>query len=289
MSISFCVLGSGSGGNCTLLRLTAGDGCRHVLIDAGLSPRKTTARLAGLGVCLEDIDDILLTHVDTDHLHAGWIDADEPPPVTFRAHHRHIGRLILAGIPVSRTAAFDDSFELDASTRVETTMLPHDQLGSSGFVIDHAGVRLGFATDLGRVDASLVNRFVRLDALAIESNYDPALQRASARPAALKKRIMGGLGHLSNEQALEAVLRMDQASHLAHVVLLHLSRQCNSPRIVHRLYAQRAPHLLGRLTITNQREPTPLLHVAPATGRAAPPVAIGAQLNFLEGLPGPAR
>ena len=82
---------------------------------------------------------------------------------------------------------------------------------------------------------------------------------------------------------------MDQASHLAHVVLLHLSRQCNSPGIVHRLYAQRAPHLLGRLTITNQREPTPLLHVAPATGRAAPPVAIGAQLNFLEGLAGPSR
>ena len=289
MTISFCVLGSGSGGNCTLLRLSGGGGCRHMLIDAGLSPRKTAARLTGLGVCLEQIDDVLLTHVDTDHLHSGWIDAEEPPPVTWRAHHRHLGRVLQAGIPMSRTAAFDDSLELDALTRVETTMLPHDQLGSTGFVIDHAGVRLGFATDLGRVDESLVNRFVRLDALAIESNYDPALQRVSARPDALKRRIMGGLGHLSNEQALEAVLRIDQAGHLAHVVLLHLSRQCNSPRIISRLYADRAPHLLGRLRITNQREPTPLMHVAPATGRVAPPVAVGAQLNFLEGLPRPSR
>jgi phosphoribosyl 1,2-cyclic phosphodiesterase len=289
MSISFCVLGSGSGGNCTLLRLNAGGGCRHVLIDAGLSPRNTAARLAGLGVRIEDIDDVLLTHVDTDHLHSGWIDVADPPPVTFRAHSRHIGRAIRAGIPVSRTAAFDDSFELDASTRVEISTLPHDQLGSTGFVIDHAGVRLGFVTDLGRVDESLMNRFVRLDALAIESNYDADLQRASARPAALKRRIMGGLGHLSNDQSLEAVLRMDKACVLAHVVLLHLSRQCNTPQIVRSLYAQRAPHLLGRLTITNQREPTPVLHVAPATGRAAPSIVVGAQLNFLEGLPGPPR
>ncbi len=280
MAISFCVLGSGSGGNCTLLKLDTDGGHRHVLIDAGLSPRKTAARLAPLGVTTDDITDVLLTHVDTDHLHRGWIDTDDPPPFTWRAHHRHIRRVIQAGVPVSRTEPFEAVVELGDNTVGEAIVLPHDHLGSTGFVIDHRDARLGFATDLGRATTSLFDRFTRLDAVAIESNYDPPLQLAAARPAALKKRIMGGLGHLSNHQALEAILRIDGAGTLGHVVLLHLSRQCNDPRLVKRLYAEQAPHLLGRLTITNQYVPTPMLHISRGSPR---PVAIGQQLNFLDG------
>ena len=279
MAISFCVLGSGSGGNCTLLKLDTDGGHRYVLIDAGLSPRKTTAQLAPLGVTPDDITDVLLTHVDTDHLHRGWVETDNPPPFTWRAHHRHMSRVIQAGVPVRRTEPFEAVIELGDQTLVETTALPHDHLGSTGFVIDHRGTRLGFATDLGRATTSLFERFTRLDAVAIESNYDPALQLASARPASLKQRIMSGLGHLSNAQALEAVLRIDRAGRLRHVVLLHLSRQCNDSRLVLDLYARQAPHLLGRLTVTNQHVPTPMLHVAPAATR---PMAVGQQLSFLE-------
>ena len=72
---------------------------------------------------------------------------------------------------------------------------------------------------------------------------------------------MGGAGHLSNEQSLDAVLEIAARSTLSHVVPLHLSRQCNSPTIVKRLYARRAPHLLDALTISSQRTPTPMLHV----------------------------
>ena len=113
--------------------------------------------------------------------------------------------------------------------------------------------------------------------------WGPALP-ASARPADLKRRIMGGLGHLSNEQALDAVIHIAGRGALRHIALLHLSRQCNDPAIVRSLFARRAPNLLGRLTITNQHQPTPLLHV----GRPPPPPRAGGhQLDFLESLPGP--
>ena len=92
---------------------------------------------------------------------------------------------------------------------------------------------------------------------------------------------MGGLGHLSNEQALDAAIACDEQSDLEHLVLLHLSRQCNDPALVRRLYARRAPHLLGRLTLTTQRVPTPLLHI-----RGPWPMP-GRQLDFLEALPAP--
>ncbi len=279
MSLSFCVLGSGSAGNSALV--TLGDR-RHLLIDAGLSPRRTVERLAPLGVGIDEITNVLVTHIDHDHLHQGWLEAEEPPCFTWHAHRRHLRRARLRGM--TGWEPFEDGFELAPGTRVETTMLPHDQLGSCGFIIDHGGTRLGYATDVGRVTPTMLRRFTGLAALAIESNYDHALQVASGRPAVLKQRIMGGLGHLSNEQALDAVLGLDRIGRLRHVVLLHLSRQCNDPRLVRTLYARRAPHLLNRLTITSQDRSTPVLHVVP-DGFARPP--IGRQLDFLETMPGP--
>ena len=92
-----------------------------------------------------------------------------------------------------------------------------------------------------------------------------SLQRQSDRPEFLKNRIMGGMGHLSNEQALEAVLQIAEQSRLCHVAALHLSRECNSPRLLKRLFADRAPHLLDRLTITSQHHATSLLRVSRET------------------------
>ena len=71
MSLSFCVLASGSQGNCTVLALDE-PGPPYALIDCGLSPRATAARLAPLGIALDEISDILLTHLDGDHCSPSW-------------------------------------------------------------------------------------------------------------------------------------------------------------------------------------------------------------------------
>ena len=282
MALSFCVLGSGSGGNCTLVRLSCGDRFRHVLIDAGLSPRTTAQRLGPLGVTVGEITDVLLTHTDHDHFHRGWLECEEADGWTWRGYRRHLRHVVRAGLSTRATASFSEAFDLGPSTRIEPVLLPHDELGATGYVVEHHGARLGYATDLGRVPRTLPKHFSGLSALAIESNYDRALQLASPRPAALKRRIMGGLGHLSNHQALDAVLAIADRGALRHVVLLHLSRQCNDSRLVRNLYAAAAPELLNRLTITSQHVPTPMLHVEP-TRRG--PQARGQQLNFLETLP----
>lgn len=278
MPLSFCVLGSGSRGNCTVLRLGEGSGRRHVLIDAGLSRRQTKKRLAQLGVALDDITDVLLTHADRDHIDQGWVETAGRLQITWHVHRRHLSHPALAGLPVRKTEPFREAFELAPGILVQPTALPHDQLGSCGYVIEHDGVRLGFATDLGRVPQTFFDRFANLSALAIESNYDRDMQAASSRPRALKRRIMGGLGHLSNEQALEAVLATAAGSRLRHVALLHLSRQCNDPRIVRSLFAGRAPHLLDRLTITSQYRATPLLHVPRTASEPRAPALRGEQL-----------
>lgn len=269
MSLSFCVLGSGSSGNATLLHVDSPGDPRFLLLDAGLSPRETAKRLAPLGLTLADISHILVTHLDADHLNIGWVAGLERHDIHLCVHQRHAPLAGRIGFPVRRTSTFRDHLQLGPLC-VHALLFAHDDLGTVGFILDHDGRRLAFATDLGRIPPSLAEALADVHALAIESNYDRNLQITSARPDYLKRRIMGGQGHLSNEQCLDLVLAVAQRAPLEHIALLHLSRQCNDPRIIHALYADRAPHLLDRLTITSQYTPTPMLRINAAASSAHP-------------------
>src|SRR5690606_36345078 len=81
----------------------------------------------------------------------------------------------------------------------------HDRQGSNGFLGETPYGSFGYATDLGCVPPALIERFAGVDVVAIESNYDPAMQKSSDRPASLKRRVMGEAGHLSNFQAFDAI------------------------------------------------------------------------------------
>jgi phosphoribosyl 1,2-cyclic phosphodiesterase len=278
MALSFCILGSGSRGNCTLLSFSTRGDERHVLIDCGLSMRATAARLAPLGLELDHVSDILITHFDWDHFQPAWVKRILRQGITIHLHRRHRAPALRHGLDGRQIRLFQQPFNLTEHTTVEPVHFAHDELGTVGFIIDHRGTRLGYATDLGRAGKVMLRHFVDLDALAIESNYDPEMELASDRPPFLKRRIMGGRGHLSNEQSIEAVLEIASRSALSHVVPLHLSRQCNDPRIIRRLYCERAPHLLDRLTISNQRRPTPLLRVQRRRGAGGAPARPGQQL-----------
>ena len=291
MSLSFCVLGSGSSGNCTLVICddhagdNGSDGRWCILIDAGLSPRTTARRMKPLGVKLHEIRAVLLTHLDHDHFHCGWLRAIERYrlPMRIHVHQRHRNAAWHAGLTMRCSDLFTGAFELEPSRSVRSFLCAHDDLGSVGFVIEHAGLRLGYATDLGRVPDALFEHFDDLHALAIESNYDRNMQVSSGRPTFLKRRIMGGVGHLSNEQALEAVRRIDSRSRLSHVALLHLSRECNDPELVRQLYRRQAPQLVERLTITHHRHPSAVLKVTAAAAKPSRESAsIPIQLSLFE-------
>lgn len=250
-----CVLASGSGGNCSVLEHGPADDRRLCLIDAGISPRRTRQMLAAHSLDPARIDDIVLTHLDHDHAHDGWREG-WPPRATLRVHRRHLGRAERSGFLANRCEPFEDGdsngFELAASgVRFSALLVSHDQLGVAAFRIgcDEHFSAMGFATDLGRVPFKLVEHLAGVDILAIESNYCPQLQKRSGRPEYLKRRIMDGHGHLSNQQCVDAV---EEIQPREHVVLLHLSRECNSPSIA-------AEHHAGSdyaLTISSQDECT---------------------------------
>jgi phosphoribosyl 1,2-cyclic phosphodiesterase len=233
------VLASSSAGNCSALVHGEGARRRVTLIDAGLSPTRTRKALAAMGLGLDHVDRLLLTHLDTDHCHAGWVRA-LPRHARFCVHRRHRGRAQRAGITRRFTDVLDDEpYALGHGAVVRSMLQAHDELGVAVFRLDfedHAGDplgSLGYATDVGRATPQMVEHLRGVDVLAIESNYCAELQAASDRPAFLKQRIMNGSGHLSNEECRRAVSAIAPTR---QVVLLHLSRDCNRPELARRYH-----------------------------------------------------
>lgn len=280
-----CVLASGSSGNCTALLIKRGSSRRVILLDLGLSPRRTFKLLGELGLGPHPqhlIDAAIVTHLDADHFQPTWLRA-LPPHARLLMHDRHADELRRAawtGPGSDRVHGFTNPFELDSGVTCSPVLMSHDDQGvaalrfdmpglidASDHSADRRGPTLGFATDLGHVPRELVAHFCgeagarRPDVLAIESNYCVRMQLASNRPDFLKTRIMGGSGHLSNDEALRAI---DAIAPREHVVLLHLSRECNDPALVAALHRHR-PY---DLTISSQFSPTPWIHI-----RAVPEAA----------------
>jgi len=259
-NLQFCVLGSGSSGNCSLLRI----GERWVMIDAGFSMKQTKERMRTHHVQLEDIEDVVVTHFDRDHFNPVWCKTFLQRRMRVHIHEFHVARARRAGLDASCIVPFTNSLQLHGA-EVEAIRFAHDALGTVGFIFDTGHLRFGFATDLGRVPQVLLDRFVGLDGIAFESNYDPTMQLTSDRPESLQSRIMDGGGHLSNEQSLAAICQIASESSLQHIILLHLSRQCNSPVLIRDLYLDNLPHLRDKLTITCQDRCSRLLSIEKRT------------------------
>ena len=206
MTLELCVLASGSAGNASIVRAPSG----VLLIDAGIGPRTLAERLAGTGVGLDDIGAVCLTHLDRDHFSPTWASTLLRLDVPIYCHMDKVGSLSARFPEVNRLIRPFDSRSFAPLTGVtcEPVRFAHDTLGSHGFVIDGFSYRIGYATDLGHVPRAFFDRFRDLDSIALESNYDTQMQTESRRPAFLKRRIMGGRGHLSNLQALAALRRL---------------------------------------------------------------------------------
>ena len=67
-SISLCVLGSGSGGNCAVLKVDQ----ELFLVDAGLSIKQTRLRMESGGPSIHDVRGLFVTHLDRDHFGTSW-------------------------------------------------------------------------------------------------------------------------------------------------------------------------------------------------------------------------
>lgn len=223
MSLTICILGSGSSGNSTYVASEQ----TAILIDAGLTAKRTTERLEQIGIAPERLQGICLSHEHNDH--TGGL----------RVLHKRYGIPLYANSG-TREALIRDPAMVPLPWNIFTTgapfqigdlliepfSVPHDAYDPVGFIVHNASARVGVVTDMGMPTALVRERLKRCHAVVLESNHDERLLQDATRPWSLKQRITGRQGHLSNRVA--ATLAAEIAGpDLRHIFLAHLSEDCN--------------------------------------------------------------
>lgn len=249
-------LQSGSNGNCIYVEC----GELGLLFDAGISGRQAQMRLARYGRDITRVRAVLISHDHVDHARSMGIFQRKfglpihVTPATLAAAQRH-GRARIEDVRHFRAA---DVLRF-GNVRVETIPTPHDGADAVAFVVDNGRRRLGILTDLGHVFDGLQDVVGSLDAVLLESNYDPQLLRNGSYPQWLQDRIRGPGGHLSNLEAAE-LLRAAGGSRLRWACLAHLSEENNHPKLAVQTHRQVLPDGLP-LGVAGRYEATQLLEV----------------------------
>lgn len=214
------------------------------MIDLGIGPRALARRLESVGGSWDRIATAILTHTHGDHVNDGSLGRLARHRVVFYCHEGHRGELArrpgFQRLDSARLVRHYDErpFLTSSGLRVEPVELRHDGGPTFGFRIEDRPARgkrpvaLGYLADTGSWSEVMADALAEVDLLGVEFNHDVTLQRRSGRHPRLIARNLGDWGHLSNEQGaglVTAVIGRSRPSAIRHVVLLHLSEQCNRP------------------------------------------------------------
>ncbi len=252
MSLSFASLNSGSNGNCYYLE----NEHDAILIDAGISCRETEKRMERLGLAMQKIRAIFVSHEHSDHirgitviakkyrlpvyitnltLNRSGLNLDSDLIRTFIAHQSvNIGDLVITPFPKFHDASEPHSFTIKCKT-----------------------FTVGVFTDIGFPCEHVIRYFGECNAAFLEANYDEEMLENGRYPYHLKARIRGKDGHLSNRQALE--LFSQNGTHMSHLLLSHLSRDNNDPRLVVELFNQIKCNT--KITVASREQESEIYHI----------------------------
>lgn len=221
--MKFSVLASSSKGNATVIC----GGNTRLLVDLGISAQRIRKGLQECEMSIKQIDAVLFTHEHTDHICGlGQLDKKEQLNIYCT---RYMGQELRY---VAENAVYTyiepGSPVQIGDIRVTPFATSHDATDPVGYLFECNGKKLGYVTDTGKITRGMADMLKGVNALYLESNYDPDMLRNSGRPLRLVERIASNFGHLSNAQACEFVRSIAHES-LQHIVLAHLSQDCNTP------------------------------------------------------------
>lgn len=262
MGAEFYTLFSSSKGNSAFLRC----GNDRILIDAGVSARSVGQALSCVGSSLSELSAIFITHEHYDHIKGlATITKKTDIPVFAPA----------ACLPFLAERVADPSrlFPLASGRVVKVggvavcpVATPHDALGSVGFRILACGELIGYFTDIGHLSENVLRGLSGCSRVVIESNHDIFMLENGSYPYPLKRRILGSLGHLSNEECSRLLPHL--AAHgTRSFILAHLSEENNRPAIAYES-AEKAlcSGGFGVLPEGDCRSEGVRLHIAPVSG-----------------------
>ena len=231
----FISLYSGSSGNSSVVRC----GERYLIVDMGKGVRTTGAALKALDLNVSDCAGILVTHEHIDHIRGVGVLARKygmevyASPGTWAAMADKVGE-----IPARQRCEFtpDEDFYIDR-VNVLPFSIPHDAAQPTGFALSCGGRKVSVLTDLGHTTKELLTRVEGSDVLLLEANHDVQMLTDGSYPERLKRRILSGKGHLSNDACGRALTELLGIG-VPNVYLGHLSEENNVPELAYSTVAR---------------------------------------------------
>ncbi|MCH3904960.1 MAG: MBL fold metallo-hydrolase [Lactobacillus sp.] len=229
------VLASGSTGNVSLLQTKQ----HKILMDAGLSGKKTKQLLQAVGVDIDEIDLAFLSHDHTDHSGGLGVLLRRYPRISAFANAGtwqylldtdKIGRLPVQQLNTIEPGQTKTLGDLDVTAFATS----HDAAQPQYYVFSSGGQRMAFLTDTGYVSAQVEDTIQDCDAYLMEFNYDTQMLRHGPYSWSLKQRILSDVGHLSNKEAGTALADVI-TKRTKHVFLAHRSQHNNTQQLAHQV------------------------------------------------------
>lgn len=232
MSIKFCSLSSDSSGNCYAVLSDT----ETILIDAGISGKKAVEKLAEIGKSPCDIQGILITHEHSDHAGCAKIYEKKFEKAKFYSSKGTLDT-IRDKVDVSKHKPIaKGEKESIGDLTIETFPVSHDACEPIGYVISNDSGKIVIVTDTGCITDDMRNNIEKADILVLEANHETNILKMGNYPYDIKCRILGEMGHLSNETAGECACNFVKKkkekgdnSKLPQIILAHLSKNNNTP------------------------------------------------------------
>ena len=226
----FCSLYSSSSGNCTYIGTSQGG----ILIDIGISAKRTCEALAEIGVDPSSIAAIFVTHEHTDHTSGIKVFAKKFGTKIYASEGTLIGMEEKKALDPKNSAEVIPYSGIEAGgIFVRPFATPHDSLESTGFsVVTPDGKHISIATDIGQMNDTVMNAIHGSDLVLLESNHDVGMLQNGPYSFWLKQRILSPIGHLSNENCAKSAVRLVESG-TTRLVLGHLSKENNIPSLAY--------------------------------------------------------
>lgn len=217
----FCVLSSGSKGNCTYIEIEN----HKFLIDIGTNFLYTSTKLNEIGIETSEIEGIFITHNHEDHI-AGlkrFIKMENPKI--------YISKKVMENIPfeIDNYELIEKDYTID-NIKIESIKLSHDTPECKGYVFTYNNKSLVYITDTGYINVKYYDQLCNKSAYILESNHDVDMLMNSNRYRPLKMRILGDTGHISNKDC-SYYLSKFVSDNTKMIVLAHISEEANTPTL----------------------------------------------------------
>ncbi|HOK40955.1 MAG TPA: MBL fold metallo-hydrolase [bacterium] len=239
-NLSLYSLTSGSSGNSFLIKYNDD----IIIIDAGLSCIRFEKSINSLNYKIEQIAGLIITHNHSDHISGlGQIARKHNLPI-------YISKICYDSIKdkigkIEKINFINEEFNIK-NFEIESIKSSHDSVEMLNFIIKVNNTKISFITDTGYVHQYLFFKIKDTDILIIEANYDKnIIIENDARPWFVKQRVLSRNGHLSNDDCLEIINKIN-IDRLKYLFLIHISKDHNDYKLVENFFNEKIKNNLKK-------------------------------------------